>query len=127
MSKAGTECYRQENENIAKALQHSFDSETIVKELGSEFLSRIIDCLVEFLRRLVHPQGNQLESGLSKVIFCQFTCDNLYVITGSSSGSLKIWDFQTTKLVDKVREWQTCRFHYPITENGSATIQRMNN
>jgi len=39
----------------------------------------------------------------------------LHVITGSSSGSLKVWDFQTTKLVDKVRgvaDLSVCLSHH---------------
>jgi len=64
-------------------------------------------CIVGYLLQPIVPQGDererQLESGLSKVIFCEFTCDNLYIITGSSSGSLKIWNFETCELVDKVR------------------------
>merc|ERR550534_473016 len=109
-----TERYKQQNEQIDKAIYSSINTYNLSTD-GTESLAQIIECIVEFLRCLVQPRGNELESGLSKVIFCQFTCDNLHVITGSSSGSLKVWDFQTTKLVDKVRgvaDLSVCLSHH---------------
>jgi len=75
----------------------------VIHDKNNDPSSTIAAVIVDFMRALVKPQSDQLESGLSKIIFCEFTCDNLHFITGSSSGSLKIWNFETCELVDKVR------------------------
>jgi len=95
----GTDITNKENEEIQKAIQVVLDGYEFV---GDELLS-ISRFILEFLRAIVHPRGEMLDTGLSKGVYGKFTCDNLYYITGSSTGSLKIWDFKTCKLVDKVR------------------------
>jgi len=95
----GTDLTNEENEEIQKAIQHVLSGCQFV---GDELIS-ISRFILEFLRALVRPRGEMLDTGLSRGVYGKFTCDNLYYITGSSTGSLKIWDFQTCKLVDKVR------------------------
>lgn len=86
--------FESQNKLLIHAIAHTLES--------SEALD-IASTIVGFLRQQIRPRGTELESGLSKVIFVQFTCDNLYILTGSSSGSLKIWDFEQSVLSNKVR------------------------